>query len=153
MNFEMRTQRTRVGVALGALALATLAWSPNVAAEPVGIARLLGDAATHNRPSFQVVLGLSGTTVSVDPVTGRLRQPTAGEMAALTQAMAARFAHPEHVAYEQAADGTITAHLGEAGLNVAIATVGADGQLRQTCVDDPAAAAALLASGVTLEEQ
>jgi 3,4-dihydroxy-2-butanone 4-phosphate synthase len=153
MNFEMRTQRTRVGVALGALALATLAWSPNVAAEPVGIARLLGDAATHNRPSFRVVLGLTGTTVSVDPETGRLRQPTAGEMAALTQAMAARFAHPEHVTYEQAADGTITAHLGEAGLNVAIATVGADGQLRQTCVDDPAAAAALLASGVTLEEQ
>ncbi|MDX1997152.1 MAG: hypothetical protein SF066_05485 [Thermoanaerobaculia bacterium] len=153
MNFEMRTQRTRVGVALGALALATLAWSPSVVAEPVGIARLLGDAATHNRPSFRVVLGLTGTTVSVDPVTGRLQQPTAGEMAALTQAMAARFAHPEHVTYEQAADGTITAHLGEAGLNVAIATVGADGQLRQTCVDDPVAAAALLASGVALEEQ
>lgn len=153
MNFEMRTKRMRVGVALGSLALATLAWSPNVAAEPVGIARLLGDAATHSRPSFRVVLGLTGTTVSVDPETGRLRQPTAGEMAALTQAMAAQFAHPEHISYEQAADGTITAHLGEAGLNVAIATVGADGQLRQTCVDDPAAAAALLASGVALEEQ
>lgn len=153
MNCEKRTKWTRAGIALGALALASTTWVSNAAAEPVGIARLLGDAASHHRPSFQVVLGLTGTTVSVDPVTGRLRQPTPAEMAALTQAMAARFGQAEHVAVEQAADGTLTAYLGETGLNVAIATVGADGQLRQTCVDDPAAAAALLAGGVALEEQ
>lgn len=152
MDFEMRTlcRRARFGAAL---ALAALGGAASAAAEPVGIARLLGETARTHQPSFRVVLGLTGTTVSVDPVTGRLRQPSPGEMAALSQAMAARFGTPEHVAIEQAADGTLTAYLGETGLNVWIATVGADGQLHSTCVDTPAAAAAALAGGVTLEEQ
>lgn len=154
MNLATREPRPRVGIALGAAALVALAWTVPAAAEPAGIARLLGTAASTNPPSFRVVLGLSGASVAVDPVTGRLRQPTPGEMAALSQAMSTRFgAGIEHVAVEQAADGTLTAHLGTEALNVWIASVGPDGRLHSTCVDNPAAAAAALAGGVVLEEQ
>lgn len=152
MDFETRTSRARVRIALGAWALATLAWAATATAEPVGIARLLADSARRNPPSFRVVLGLTGTTVAVDSATGRLRQPTDDEMAALTGGLAAQ-RRMDSVAISQAADGTLTAYLGEAGLNVWIAAIGADGQLHATCVEDPAAAAAALAGGVVLEEQ
>ena len=121
---SFETHETRARVRVALGTLALAALASAATAEPLGITRLLAESARLNPPTFKAVLGLTGATA---PRTG--------------------------LAVETMPDGTLTAALGEAGLHVWIAAIGADGSLHSTCVDDPAAAAAVLAGGVTLEEQ
>jgi hypothetical protein len=87
---------------------------------------------------------IQGVQVHIDPATGQVRQPTAAEVRALSDAVRALFARSaQGVQVTEHADGSLSATLGPDSLNVWVATIDADGQLHQTCVEGANAAGAL----------
>jgi len=95
---------------------------------------------------------VQGMQVAIDPATGKIRQPTAAEIKALStslQTMLNRSA--ESVQINQGPDGTLSATLGTSYLNVWLAAVHPDGSIGQACVDSADSAAAALQPGPALE--
>ena len=105
---------------------------------------LAGTAAAGQAATQQKVVPVQGVQAHVDPATGALRQPSPAEVKALVDAartlFAARMAQSTKVATHS--DGSISAKLGADALNVWVATVAADGSIRQQCVESAGAAAA-----------
>lgn len=72
----------------------------------------------------------------VDPLTGKLRQPTSKEFKALSEQMTKMFAAaPTSVTVTEYADGTISADLGEAFMNMTLIRINPDGTSSETCVE------------------
>ena len=86
----------------------------------------------------------AGMQAHVNPATGELRQPTSAEVKAFADAVRTLFAKRVATAAQvtRHADGSISASLGPESLNVWVATIGADGSLRQVCVEGAGAAGA-----------
>lgn len=91
---------------------------------------------------------LQGVQAHVDPATGQLRQPTSAEVKAFADAVRKAFAARVATASQvvQHGDGSRSLTLGPDSLNVWVVTKGADGSLRQTCVEGADAAAAAQAA-------
>jgi hypothetical protein len=95
---------------------------------------------------------VQATQVHVDPAKGQVRQPNAAEIKALSDAVRALFARSaQGVQVTEHADGSLSATLGPDSLNVWVATIDANGQLHQACVEGANAAGALQAPA--LEEK
>lgn len=123
---QTKASRARWVAALGAVALLACA-GPAVAGQ-----------TGQESPRLQ------GVQAHVDPATGQLRQPTAAEVKALSDAVRALFARSaQGVRVTEHADGSLSAALGPESLNVWVATIDASGQLHQTCVEGAHAAGAL----------
>lgn len=85
-----------------------------------------------------------GLTVARDPVTGKLRAPTAAErQALLRQAQAGVTARPAPAAVT-GKHGERSVHLGERNLVYSVVRRGADGRLDHHCVDGSQAAGQIL---------
>lgn len=99
------------------------------------------------------VAPLQGVQAHVDPATGQLRQPSAAEVKAFADAVrkafATRVAASSQITHH--ADGSTSATLGPESLNIWVVTKGADGSLRQVCVEGANAAAAAQAAAPALE--
>lgn len=91
-----------------------------------------------------------GMQVSIDPATGKIRQPTAAESRALSAPFAVKTATsaPQIL---QWADGTLSMALTEDYLNVWLVQLNADGSANQVCVDG--ANASLQSIAPALEEK
>jgi len=92
-----------------------------------------------------------GMQVSIDPATGKIRQPTAAESRALSAPFAVKTA-TSAPQIRQWADGTLSMSLTEDYLNVWLVQLNADGSASQVCVDGYAAASTQPA-GPALEEK
>ena len=141
------TRKRALAMGLAAVALATVgvlplgAEAPATTTEPE-IATTAPAAA--NEP-VQVEVPLIGMTVAVDPVTGRLRQPTpaeARELAASLLSKVGRTSAPQVLHHR---DGMLSAVLTLDYLDFSEATLDADGNLALTCAGDHDAAAHQLA--------
>lgn len=89
----------------------------------------------------QVRVNADGLRVYLDPTTGKVKQPTPGEIRVLDQALASLPAHElKNVQATQYADGTVSVSLQGAYMNYALVRVNADGSMSQACVDDAATA-------------
>ena len=126
----------------GVLAIATLL---AVAASGLALAQGGGKKAAQQKQT--VARSAGGQQVSADPASGRVHQPTpkeAQKMAAELSVMLQRDVEDLNVV--TLPDGTQMVDLDGGFQNVMMATFDANGQLVLTCVDDPAAAEALLQS-------
>lgn len=93
----------------------------------------------------KVVRTVAGQQVAIDPTTGRLRQPTAAEEAALSAALQEMFAQPvEEMQVVQLPDGTLMVELGDHFHNVALARIDQDGNVVIGCLLDAQSAEAFL---------
>lgn len=115
----------------------------------LGAVVLLGVAGSASAgQAAKEITPLQGVQAHVDPATGQLRQPTAAEMKAFAdsvrKALAARVASASQVV--QHGDGSRSLTLGPDSLNVWMVTKGADGSLRQVCVEGANAAGAVQAA-------
>lgn len=122
------------------------------------VALLTGAGSAAAGEAGKQPAGLHGAQAHVD-AAGKLRQPSPAEMKALADATRALFARPAQSAQSaqgaqvtEHADGSVSAKLGPESMNVWVATIGPDGQLRQTCVEGVNAANALQAAPA-LEEK
>jgi hypothetical protein len=91
--------------------------------------------------------------VSIDPVTGKIRQPDAAEIGALTGAgiNSARttFVSTAAPTVIHGPGSTLLLKLGDDSVNYMVVTKTPDGKLAEDCVIGDKAAAALLSKGVT----
>lgn len=134
---QMKASGARWVAALGAVGL--LAWAGPAMAGQSG-------------PSRQAGQGIQGVQVHVDPATGQVRQPNAAEVKALSDAVRALFARSaQGVQVTEHADGSLSASLGPESLNVWVATIDANGQLHQTCVEGSHAAGSLQAPALEVK--
>jgi hypothetical protein len=111
----------------------------------LGAAALLvcgaGSALAGEKPSAGAGK-VQGMQVAIDPASGKLRQPTAAEMKALSAALGPMFHRSAQSAQvNQFADGTLSFTLGTDSLNIWLAAVNPDGSLAQACFDSSAVAA------------
>ena len=96
----------------------------------------------------------NGLMAAIDPATGKLRQPTAIESKALAAGVQAMFQSPvEGLQAKLTADGTMSVNLGTAFLNISVAQVGPDGAVHEVCVDNAAAANALVNAAPAFEDK
>jgi hypothetical protein len=119
-------QRRRLaGIAAAALATFALA-VPAVSAE-----RKAAPAKGEIR------VPVAGMQVSIDPSTGKLRQPTSAEARALAKALKAVAAPVmgHEVQVTEHADGMLSAQLSADFLNIWVATLNPDGSLSHVCID------------------
>lgn len=96
-----------------------------------------------------------GMQVAIDPVTGQLRQPTAAEAKALSDAFRSMMGRSGLTEGEivQSADGTMIVTAGPEFLNYWLATVDGNGSLAQVCVEGQENAANYTLPGGTWEEK
>ena len=78
-----------------------------------------------------------GVRAFIDPTTGRLREPTPEETAALTRFLAAALALPGPPQIVQHANGALSAQLGEDYMNDVVVRRNPDGTLSWVCVPHP----------------
>jgi hypothetical protein len=95
---------------------------------------------------------VQGMQVAIDPGSGKLRQPTAAEIKALSAALGPMFHRSARSAQvNQLANGTLSFTLGTDSLNIWLAAVNPNGSLAQACFDSSAVAAG--AQPVALEDK
>lgn len=123
----MRKEQQRGRLAgIAAAALATFALAvPAVSAEKPASAK------------GEIRVPVAGMQVSVDPATGKLRQPTAAEARELAKALKAVAAPVmgDEVRVTEHADGMLSAQLSADFLNIWVVTTNADGSLSHVCID------------------
>jgi hypothetical protein len=125
----MSTRRT-AGAVAGLLLLAPLA---SFAADEAQPAAAPPEAATRAQSDGD----LSALKVGTDPKTGALRQPSEAEEAELTRQMRAFWAqYPRHQAKKNARTGATSLVVAPHALSTSVASVGADGKVSWTCVED-----------------
>lgn len=102
----------------------------------------------------QVRVNDDGLKVFIDPATGKVRQPTPGEVQALDQALASLGDKSlKNIRATQYADGTVSIALNGAFMNSAVVRVNPNGTVSQACTDDAAAAAAFMNGGAPAAEE
>ena len=116
---------------------------------------LLGSGAVLAQAQRTGGTQVQGMQVAIDPATGQLRQPTAAEAKALSdafQSMARRsgLTEGEIVQY---ADGTMIVTAGPEFLNIWLAAVDGSGSLAQVCVEGQENAANFVLTSGTWEEK
>lgn len=116
---------------------------------------LLGSGAALAQAQRTDGAKVQGLQVAIDPVTGKLRQPTPAEAKALANAFRSMASRSMVGASEvtQSPDGTLIATTGPEFLNTLLASVGADGSLAQACVEGVDAAATVVLSSDVWEER
>ena len=117
-----------------------------LAALTVAAATVLSLAA----PAFAA--GPAGMTAAVD-AKGKLRQPTAAENQALVAGIQAMTKGASSVTLKEFQDGTVSATLLDAFLNISMAQIQPNGSIREICVDNANDANAVLAGAPLLEEK
>jgi len=96
----------------------------------------------------------NGVMAAIDPATGKLRQPTAAESKALAAGVESLLKRSASTLQaKQTADGTMSVDLGTSFLNISIAQVGPNGAVQQICVDNAAAANALVTAAPLFEDK
>lgn len=137
------TRKRALAMGLAAAALATLGVLPSGAEAPAATAepQLAAAAPATSVEPVQVEVPLLGMTVAIDPVTGRLRQPTPAEARELAAAMSQKVGRtgPAQVTHHKS--GMLSAVLTVDYLDFSQATLDADGNLVLTCTGDPEAEA------------
>lgn len=130
----MRNPSCKWALAMGLAALAVLAAPALVAEEAPAAAKPEAPAGAATAEPVEVELPGVGLTVAIDPVTGRLRQPTPEEARALAAGMMQKLGRkgPAQVVHHR--DGMLSAVLTTDYLDYSVATVDADGNLSLTCV-------------------
>lgn len=108
-------------------------------------------AKTTPQAAPQQTAPAGGMVVFVDPVTGKIRQPDASEIGALTGTPAATnqintLAAPTMI---NGPGGTVGFKLGDDSLSYMVVTRTPDGKLAEDCVTGDKVAAALVSKGVT----
>lgn len=120
---KLAVQATAVVLALGLAA--TVSAGENAAPKKV-----------VKRTQIEVPRTDDALVAGVDPVTGKLRQPTSAEFKALSEQMTKMFAaSPTSVTVTEYADGTISADLGESFMNMTLVRINPDGTTSETCVE------------------
>lgn len=77
-----------------------------------------------------------GLVAGVDPVTGKFRQPASAELRALSDAMTKLFASTaSSVTVTEYADGSMSADLGDAFMNLTLIRINPDGTTSDACVE------------------
>ena len=137
----MSTRRT-AGVVAGLLLLAPFA---SMAAEETKSAPPVPpEAAAAAQP--QTDAAVDALKVGKDPKTGELRRTTAAEDAELARQLRAFWAqYPRHSAKTDRRTGTTSLVVAPHSISTSVATIGPDGKLAWTCIEDPADADAVLA--------
>jgi len=130
-----KQQRTASGVlwiaAFGAVALLTLG---------AGIA-----AAAPAGQAVKAPVGAAGMQVFLDPATGKMRPATAQEMKMMSDRLKAFLSRSsENLKAQEHPNGMISIDLQGGFMNVWVASIGADGKVTNACVNDYAAAEAIL---------
>lgn len=96
-------------------------------------------AATQEEAVNTAPATTNGLLVAVDPVTGKLRAPTAAEAKALAATLGLTLKNagqePVEVVWP---DGTVTVDLDESFLSFSVASIGSDGNVAMECFDHPA---------------
>lgn len=96
----------------------------------------------------------NGVMAAIDPATGKLRQPTAAESKALAAGVTSLLkSSASPLQAKQTPDGTMSVDLGTSFLNISIAQVGPDGKLQEICLDNAAAANALVTATPLFEDK
>ncbi len=96
----------------------------------------------------------NGVMAAIDPATGKLRQPTAAESKALAAGVESLLKRsPSTLQAKRTADGTMSVDLGTSFLNISVAQVGPNGAIQQLCVDNAAAANALVTAAPLFEDK
>lgn len=135
-----RKPSIRVAVA----GLVGLALALSVGLAPASQAEETVAPATTTPPSVteestQIALPIAGMMVSIDPKTGRLRQPTPEEAQQLAAAMARSLAtRKQETRVLQHRDGMLSAVVGidyAEYANFEVATIGADGSVEYHCTE------------------
>lgn len=121
--------------------------SVKLVAQATAVALAFGLAATASagekaapkvvkRTQIEVPRVDNDLVAGVDPVTGKLRQPTSKEFQALSEQMVKMFAAaPTSVTVTEYADGTLSADLGEAFMNMTLVRINPDGTTSEACVE------------------
>jgi hypothetical protein len=123
--------------------------SMNLAVQATAVVLALGLAVTvsagENAASKKVVKRTQievpktdggGLVATVDPVTGKPRQATPADFKALSEAMTKMFAgKASSVTVTEYADGTISADLGDAFMNMTLVRINPDGTTSEACVE------------------
>lgn len=126
--------RALVGLAL----LVALVAPPVSAAEEAPEAAAPAAAAEVDAGQVSLPVNVAGMQVSIDPQTGRLRQPTPAEAKALSAAFQQAFA-PNRIArkviVQKDANGMMTAQVDLSLLDQYVVEVQADGTLATRCVN------------------
>ncbi len=139
---EVMTKSYGKGVRLAALGLATAT-----------VLSLAAPAFAGEKPADKKGRG-EGMMVSIDPATGKLRQPTAAETKALAAGVTSLLkSSASPLLAKQTPDGTLSVDLGTSFLNISIAKVGPDGTLQQICLDNAADANALVTATPLYEDK
>lgn len=140
----MKTRSTTLGLSLCGLALLlALIASPAGAAEETGNETAPAAASTVSMP-----VTVAGMQVSIDPVTGRLRQPTAAESRALAEAFQKAFGHnglTRKAVVQKDASGMLTLQVDFSQLDYSVAEIRPDGTVATRCVGGVAETAATAA--------
>jgi hypothetical protein len=89
--------------------------------------------------------GAAGQQASIDPQTGKLKEPSREEADKIAAEMEKNFKRsPEQLAVTQRSDGTIVVELTEEYMDVSVVTINSDGNLTVSCVKGVKAADALV---------
>ena len=106
-------------------------------AKPAATAAAPADAAKAPAATPAEIAGQAGMKAYIDPATGKLREPTAEDAAAVAAAAAksrqAQAARPEPVVVQHAS-GMVSAELGEEYMEDVVVRKNADGTLAFQCV-------------------
>lgn len=123
-TMKLAVQATAVVLALGLAATASA--GENAAPKKV-----------VKRTQVEVAKPNGGALVAgVDPVTGKLRQPSSAEYQALSEAMTKMFANTaSSVTVTEYADGSMSADLGDAFMNMTLIRINPDGTTSEACVE------------------
>jgi hypothetical protein len=89
-----------------------------------------------------VTVKVAGRDVQVDPQTGQIKPMSPEEAQKLADGLKTMLnKSTEGLVQQQRLNGSISMHLKDRFQNVAVARVNADGQLEQSCIDEPEQAA------------
>ena len=127
-------------------------WRGLLAATVVGVAAALALAAVappavaaSKSEKKRIKVDVAGQQVFVDPETGRLIQPTREEARRLREALGVLVTQaPEEITVQQLADGTLMADMQDSAQEIAVATIGPNGEADVVCVHGADAAEAIV---------
>lgn len=115
---------------------------------------LAAPAFAGEKPAVSKGQGTGNGLMAAIDANGKLRQPTAAESKALAAGVESMLKlAPSSLQTKQTADGTMSLDLGTTFLNISIAQIGPDGTIQQICVDNAAAANALVNAAPLYEDK
>ena len=131
--------RGTVAVLLAGIATLALAAPASRAEEPT-------DRAAEPVVESVSVSPMAGVVAAIDPQTGKLREPSSGELQALRSAFALHFKRPSAaMQLKEDASGMLSMVVGGTEMSFSVARLGEQGEVVQACFDNPDDAARFLA--------